>query len=93
MHHDAEDLRARISDINKVERYAERVADQTQEALEKTANRMGAEWKFVRADLVATADKLNFERSERRFATAALDLHRRLCQVEERQPADCTRST
>lgn len=61
--------------------YVERLAEQTQEAFERSAIRVGAEWNNVREQLVGALPAL-----EHRVATALLDLRSRLSQVEVAVP-------
>lgn len=61
--------------------YVERLAEQTQEAFERRAIRIVAEWKHFREQLAGALPAL-----ENRVATALLDLRSRLSQIEAAVP-------
>lgn len=77
-----QELRVHLSKVENMSQYAEHVAERTQEALEKSAKRIGEEWKFVREGLASTYPPTALLDLERKFATTQLDLHSRLGRLE-----------
>lgn len=69
--------------IERKLQYVEKLAEQTQEAFERSAIKMGEEWKFVPSALARDFPLGFMDDLQPKITTTQLDLHRRIAHLED----------